>query len=200
MSVANVDTIFHSLGRTSIVPSLVTFLLIFTILFAVLQKTEILGKGKKRYNTIVALCIALMPVVHHAMTCGFGYNLNCNSMINMLARVMPNISVVVIGIVMALLIIGLFGGQAKWGGNTVSGWIALVAFILIGYLFYIETEWGRRHHISNWLRFWGPETTSLIVIILVFAIIIWFITKDDEEESAKDKTNLIKDFGELFKK
>ena len=38
------------------------FLLVFTIIFAVLQKSEILGKGKKQIDAIVGLVIGLMFV------------------------------------------------------------------------------------------------------------------------------------------
>ena len=44
---------------------LIPFILVFTIVFAVLQKTKILGDGKKNYNVMIALVMALAVVIPH---------------------------------------------------------------------------------------------------------------------------------------
>ena len=44
---------------------LLPFLLIFTIVFAILQKTKIMGKERKNYNVVIALVVALSVVIPH---------------------------------------------------------------------------------------------------------------------------------------
>lgn len=54
------------LSHPFFVENLLPFLLVFTLIFAVLQKSEILGKGKRQIDAIVALVIGLIVV-------SFGY-------------------------------------------------------------------------------------------------------------------------------
>ena len=42
---------------------LLPFVLIFTIVFGVLQKTDIFGQNKKNFNAIIALVVALSVVI-----------------------------------------------------------------------------------------------------------------------------------------
>ena len=59
---ANFLGALESWGLTDV---LLPFLLIFTLVFAVLQKTEILGDDKKNFNVIIALVLGLLFVVPH---------------------------------------------------------------------------------------------------------------------------------------
>ena len=54
-----VETLFTS---ALFVETVLPFLLVFTIVFAVLEKTKILGDGQKRVDAIVALVIGLIFV------------------------------------------------------------------------------------------------------------------------------------------
>ncbi|GAG35226.1 unnamed protein product, partial [marine sediment metagenome] len=52
--------VLESWGLTDV---LLPFLLIFVVMFAILQKTRILGEDKKRFNMVIALVIGLMVVI-----------------------------------------------------------------------------------------------------------------------------------------
>ena len=54
------------LSHPLVVGTVLPFVLVFTLIFAILQKTEILGKGKKQIDALVALAIGLIVV-------SFGY-------------------------------------------------------------------------------------------------------------------------------
>ena len=60
-----VETIFTS---DLFIQTILPFLLMFTILFAILQKTKILGDGKKQIDAIVSLVIALIFVAFGSAT------------------------------------------------------------------------------------------------------------------------------------
>ncbi|MBT3721419.1 hypothetical protein HOG47_07255, partial [archaeon] len=52
----------ESLGLLDV---LLPFLLIFTITFAVLQKSKILGDGGRRFNIIIAFVLAMSSIIPH---------------------------------------------------------------------------------------------------------------------------------------
>ena len=54
-----------SLESYGLLDALLPFLLIFTVIFAIMQKTKFLGEGKKNFNVVIALVIALIVVLPH---------------------------------------------------------------------------------------------------------------------------------------
>jgi len=93
---------------------LLPFVLIFTIIFAILQKTDILGKGKKNLNVALALVISLMVVIPHILQYYPDPQYDPVVIIN---SAIPNVSIIIVAVVMILLLIGLLGGEAKWIGG-----------------------------------------------------------------------------------
>ncbi|MBI2652090.1 hypothetical protein HYX00_01375, partial [Candidatus Woesearchaeota archaeon] len=53
------------LDRWRVADVLLPFLLIFVIVFAILQKTKILGDSKKNLNVVVAIVVGLLVVIPH---------------------------------------------------------------------------------------------------------------------------------------
>ena len=183
--------LFQTMESYGLTDALLPFLLIFTILFAMLQKTKILGGGKKNFNVMVAFIIAAMVVIPHITHSYPGqYDL-----VQILNQALPDVSIVVVAVVMALLLIGLFGGEAKWMGGSLSGGVALVAFGIIIYFFGGAAGWWRNITV-NW---WGQDTMTLVIVILVFAIIIWYVTKEDTPaDSASRFRSVLDEFGKMF--
>ena len=162
--------------------ALLPFLLIFVIVYAVLQKSNILGEGKRNFNVVVATVLSLMAVIPHVL----GRYPPGKDVIEIMNNALPQVTVVAVAIIMALLLIGIMGGEAKWMGGSLSGVIALLAFAIIIYVFGAAAEWW-----ENWPQkygWWGSDTSSIIIIILVFAIVIWYITK---EPSKADKAGSV---------
>jgi hypothetical protein len=175
---------------------LLPFLLIFTIVFAIMQKTEILGKGKKNFNSIIALVMGLGIVFPHVM----GYYPSGADPVNIINGALPNVSLVLVIIVAVLLVIGLMGGEVRWLGTSISGWIALIAFFVVIYIFGRASGWGGfQQDMPSWL-WWlsDSDTQAIIIILLVFAILIWFITKDDTQKKSNILTKVTEDIGQLF--
>ncbi|MBI5073475.1 hypothetical protein HZA99_06685, partial [Candidatus Woesearchaeota archaeon] len=65
MAATNFVQLFRTMESYGLTDALLPFLLIFTILFAMLQKTKILGAGKKNFNVMVSFIIAAMVVIPH---------------------------------------------------------------------------------------------------------------------------------------
>ena len=185
---------FQYLEDWGLMDAILPFLLIFTVLFASLQKTRIFGEGKKNFNIIVSAIISLLVVIPH-VTNSYPPGRDVVEWIN---TFFPHFSLVVILILATFLLIGLFGGEASWIGGRISGWIAVLCFALIVYLFGGAAGWWA-YAPDRW-SWWGSGTTSTVIIILVFGIVIWFITHDNEGAEAKEKISFMKELGDVFKK
>ncbi len=172
MAFTNFNDVFASLESMGILDSLLPFFLIFTIIFAILQKTKIIGEGRKNFNVIIALIIALMVVIPHVA----GTYPTSPDPVEVINSAIPNISMVVVALLMLLLLVGVFGKDLNIVGTSLSGIIAVASFLIVVYIFGGSMNWWSGA-VPDFLR--NEETQSLLIIILVFGIIIWFITKDD---------------------
>ena len=191
MATTNFVQLFRTLESYGLTDALLPFLLIFTIMFAMLQKTRILGAGKKNFNVMVAFIVAAMVVIPHIT----GSYPGRYDLVNILNQALPDVSIVVVAVVMALLLIGLFGGEAKWMGGSLSGGVALVAFGIIVYFFGGAAGWWRNITI----KWWGQDSITLVIVILVFAIVIWYVTKEDSPADQASKVmNFAGEVGKLF--
>lgn len=188
MNYLNNDTLQNLVGSQLleiILKILLPFLLIFTIIYAVLIKSEILGK-KKNFSIAVAFVIALLVVVQ-------------GSVVEIINSAIPNVSIVVVAIVMFLIVVGVMGGKVKWIGSSLSGWIALISAAIVLYIFGNSAGWWGKGYYSNpWLNWMNdPTTVSTVILILVFGVIVWFITRDDDTKEKGPK--VMEDLGKLFK-
>ena len=73
------------------------FLLIFTIVYAILERTEILGKAKRQINAIVALVIALIVV-------------GVPAAIGVITKMIPIIAIFIVILLLFMLLFGFIGG------------------------------------------------------------------------------------------
>lgn len=183
--------LFRTLESYGLTDALLPFLLIFTIIFAMLQKTKILGAGKKNFNVMVAFIIAAMVVIPH-ITRSYPSRYD---LVEILNQALPNVSILVVAVVMGLLLIGLLGGEARWMGGSMSGMIAILAFVSIIYIFGGAAGWWK----NIMFRWWDRDIVTLVVVILVFAIVIWYVTKEETpaDQAAKTKS-LFEEVGKLF--
>jgi hypothetical protein len=172
---------------------LLPFILVFTIVFAVMQKMNILGENKKNFNVIIALVLALLFVVPHITG---SYPISYDP-VDIMNQTLPSISLVAVAAIMLMLLMGIFGtgfvGAAK-------PWIALASLIFVGYIFGSALNlWTGPYDIFYW---WTTEVTELLIIILVFGLIVYWITKDSGDKvSMKDAAQGVENFvGKYFKK
>jgi len=192
----NFETFIYQLEAWGVADVLLPFILIFTVVFAVLQKSKILGEGKKNYNTMVALVMGFSVVFPHVLGT---YPPNVDP-VNLINQALPNVSIVLIAIVSLLLLIGIMGGEVRWLGTSASGWVAIVSLIIVVYIFGKAAGWFGQSDYPVWLRWLdNPDTQAMIIILLVFGVIVWFITRDDEAaKNAEGLGKFTEGFGKLF--
>ena len=156
-----------------ILDSVLPFLLIFTVLFAVLQKTKIIGEGRRQFNTIIALVVSLMVVIPHVI----GTYPPGRDVVNIINTALPQVSLLVIVILAALLLIGVFAPGVMFGGTTLG---VLLGLISLGSVIYIFGNAAGVWKATGMFSFLGdPDTQAVILIIVVFAGVIFFITRDE---------------------
>jgi hypothetical protein len=190
----NFEDFFKRLEYYGMLDALLPFLLVFIIIFAMLQKSNILGQGKKNFNVMVAAIIGLLVVIPHVTGTYQKYDV-----VKVMNESLPQVSLIAVAIIMALLLIGIMGGESKWLGGSLSGWIAIIAFGVVIYIFGASMNaWDNVFY--NWFGTNQEDTMSLVVIILIFAIVVWYITRDAAADKGAKGFNLIKEFGDMFKK
>lgn len=169
-----------SLERIGFVDVLLPFLLVFTIIFAILEKTKILGEGKKNMNVGIALIFALMVVIPH-VTGNFPAGFDPVQIIN---AALPAVSLVVVAIVALMILIGVFAHDRMLWGMTAPGWIGFLSIVTIIFIFGSAAGWWQVGFL-DWLdSVFGSDVIAVLIMILVFGIIIAFVTGGGEAEKS----------------
>jgi hypothetical protein len=182
----NLGSFLESYG---VVDVLLPFILVFAIIFAVLQRIKILG-DRKNINGILALVLALLFVVPHITgSYPLGYD-----PVEVMNQTLPSIALVAVAAVMLLILMGIFGADFSASAAPI---IAIVSIVFVVYIFGAALElWNDPSDIFRW---WDAQTTELILIILVFGVIVWFITKEPSSERSQGG-QMLKNIGKLFER
>jgi hypothetical protein len=184
------ESFIRTLESWGLTDVLLPFLLIFTLVFAILQKTRILGQDKKNFNVVIALVMALTVVIPHISN---NYPINYDP-VDIINGFLPGISLILVAVLMLFILVGIWGAEASWAGGSPSAFIALIAAIAVLWIFGASAGWWNGW--SWFIRFFGSDAVSLIIIILVFGIIIWFITKSDSKTTGD---SFVEKLGDMFK-
>ncbi|MBW2970838.1 hypothetical protein KY320_01610 [Candidatus Woesearchaeota archaeon] len=186
----------EALGLTDM---LLPFLLIFTLVFAVLDKAKVFGKEKKNINMIVSLVIALLVVIPHVT----GRYPPGGDVVEIINSAIPNVSVFIVAIVMLLIMIGVFGVNVNVAGTSLGGIVTLLAIIIIGVVFANSAGWFNMR-MPSWLGFLNdPDTQALIVVLLMFGVIVAFVTgggDSGEKNAGKGLTHFFESIGKSLGK
>ncbi|MCF7872557.1 hypothetical protein K9L97_06005 [Candidatus Woesearchaeota archaeon] len=176
---------------------LLPFALIFTIIFATLQKTKILGTEddgktpKKNFNVILSLVMSLAVVIPH-LTNSYPWSWD---VVNIINQFIPRVALLAVVIIMLLLILGLAGKPADFTKEGLGGGFTLFGIIMIIILFLTSTDVLNRTYLPRWLYFlYDAQFQSLIVVLIVFGIIISYITKDDSKKKDSGMKDVLKEW------
>jgi len=188
---------FRSLERWGLTDVLLPFLLIFVIIFAVLQKTKILGESKKNLNVVIAVVVGLLVVIPH-ITGRFPANADPVLIIN---DALPQVSIVLVAVIFLLILIGVFGQDYVMLGVTMPGWITLISLVVILLIFGGSAGWWDAGFGQTLENFFGTEGVAIFIMLITFGIIIAWITSDSKEREERTILNRLgMDFSKLFGK
>src|SRR3989338_5287256 len=171
------------------------FLLIFVIIYAILQKTKILGEAKKNLNIVVAMVVGLLVVIPH-VTGRFPPNADP---VIIIQDALPSISIVLVAIIFLLILIGVFGQEKIFLGMSMPGWIAFFSFAVVLIVFGGAAGWWSGYFGQTLEQFVGAESIAVVIMLLVFGIIIAWVTSDSKESDERSTMKRMGlDFGKLF--
>ncbi len=133
------------------------FLLVFVVVFAILQKTKVLGEGKKQIDALVALVIGLIVV-------SFGYATG------IILSLVPFLAVSVVVIFVFLILYGMVfhGDNFKIEGGLRTGLGILVGIAVVVAVLIASGAWD--YIIENWI--YGGEGGNSIIANVIFIIVI----------------------------
>jgi len=167
-----------SLDRIGFVEVLLPFLLIFTVIYAILDKTKIMGEGKRNMNVAIGFIFALLVVVPHVtgnLPAGYDPVLIINA-------ALPSVSLVVIAVLALMILIGVFAHDRILLGMTAPGWVGLFSIVVLVFIFGSAAGWWDSG-VMNWLEnLFGTDVVAVLIMLLVFGIIIAFVTGGGEHE------------------
>lgn len=171
-NVQNAPQFIAQLEQFGLVDAVLPFILIFAILFTIINKTKVLGE-QKNVHMIVALVISLLVIIPHVL----GTYPPGSDVVSIINTALPNVSLLIVIVVSALILLGIFKPSGISGGG---GFFAFLAVAAVVYIFGLSAGWWGNLGPFNFLA--NPDIQVLLVIILVFAIVIFAITSESPLE------------------
>ena len=163
---------FESIFTTPLGQTVLLFLLIFTIVFAILQKSKILGEGKKQIDALVALAIGLL-------VCGVGYVLQFTQ------QIIPFMAVVMIIILVFLILTAMFWpGEIDMHKNIRTGFGVLVFIVVIIAVLVFTGAWDA---IKQWFGDGQGIASNVILVVIVLAVIAFAYFGGGKEKKEEKK-------------
>lgn len=140
--------------------TILVFVLVFTIIFAVLQKTKILGEGKKQVDALAALAMGLLVI-------GFGYALD------IITRLIPVLGVALVVILVFLILLGIFYKEGSFEiPSGVKIFFGILVFLLVIIaVFYITGTW---EYIIGFFA-GNVVLVSNIILIAIIIAAVWLV-------------------------
>ncbi len=163
------------------------FLLVFALVFAILEKTRILGTEgagekaipKRNLNTLVAFVIGMITIA-------------TNKIVNAINTALPNVVLVIVAFVAFLLMIGIFFGTGEMNfaqqhkkfamGFIVVSLIILVIIVLDSITLASGQSWLDYliEYIGNNAS--GPVVMSILFLIIALVAIVYITTTPKKGE------------------
>src|SRR3989344_6232364 len=145
------------------------FLLIFTVVFAVLQKAQIFGQDKK-VHAIIALVVGLISVTNEFVM----------AKIN---AFLPNVSLLIVIILMFLLLVGALSGSLA---SITGKWAMGVAGVFVLWALIADFV-GPNIGLSNWWYGFSNEAKATAIFIAIIVAVVALFAFGGEGARKKKK-------------
>ena len=140
------------------IETILPFILVFTIVFAILQKSKILGEDKKQIDAIVALVVGLV-VISFAQATGI------------IIQMIPFLAVSLVVILVLMIMIGSFNEGKSFDSTFPKGLrralLAIVIVAVVIAVLYITEGWKYLYDLIL-----VPSNSSIFINIVFIAIVI----------------------------
>jgi hypothetical protein len=157
------------LGAFGFFDVILPFLLVFTITFGVLEKTNIFGPGKKNLNSMVAFAVGFLVVSATQITTAIQLSV-------------PKVAFMLLILISFLLLVGSMLGPQKEGFNLLEHfgklgwpWVAIISVVILA-IFLNSVGW--LEPITSFFNqnLGSPALSTTVFLVVMVTIILW-ITK-----------------------
>jgi len=158
------------------------FLLVFSIVFAILEKTKVFGVEKvdgqtitrKNINAIVAFVMAFFVV-------------GSSKLVGLINTVASQVFLLLLLVILFLMLVGVLQKEGEYELN--EGWrkfLMPVVLIIIVLIFLNALGWLQ--NLYEFLRdYWNSEAVSAVILIILIALFIWWLTKSPSSKKSGKK-------------
>ena len=165
---------------------LIPFLLSFVLIYAILDKTKILGtedgkpdgSPKRSLNSIVSFTVAIFVIGSQAV-------------VGIINQALANIVVVILLVVFFLMTVSIFlkEGQVDLAKDY-KGWMKFfMVLIFIIFLLIFLAAMGWLSVIIDWIKDnWNKDYVATVLFLLAIAAFIFFITREAGVETENKKS------------
>ena len=152
---------------------LLPFLLVFVVVFAILQKSKILGDGKAQIDSLVALVIGLITIT-------FAYQTGI--IVRLMGWLALGVTVILIFLILYGFVAGDLSKAADWMKITFG---ILAGLFTIGVVVYVTGFWSV---VSKWFGDAGKDglITNIILLLLVVGAVVT-VTVTSKKSGSSDK-------------
>ena len=175
-----VISFFDQIGVYDII---LPFLLVFTIVFAILEKTKVLGieeidgkkTTKKNLNAMVAFVTAFLVIAS-------------TQLVAVINQVMANIVLLLILAISFLLLVGVFFGDNEFTLKEFKGWTSFFMFMMfigVVVIFLNALEW--LEPIFDFFRNWNTEWAATIIFLMIILGAIWYVIAEPKPAKTESK-------------
>ena len=172
MTITDVLNAWNQFGVFSYV---IPFLLIFAVVFAILDKTKILGDKNRPLLAIVSASVGLLA-------------LQMDFVSEFFAVIFPRFGIGLSVFLVLVIILGFFFSDSTGKPEGAMKWIGWV--VGIGVAVWALTSWSDWRGYPGWgLNFWLQDYFwPLIIVAAVIGVIAWVVHKDKDERGSPSKS------------
>ena len=191
-----------TLEQLGILDSLIPFAIIFAVIYQVLQQTGIFyepkldkdGKPKagektpaKKVNAVIGMSVALMTVVPHVL----GYYSPTSDPVIIMARIAPEVALIVLALVLASIMAGILGTGANAPSAGIFGKVSKYAgYISLGLIGLVFTGAllppGQLPGFLNFIA--DPFVGALLIAVLFFGGVGYLVVGGGPSDGTGDGT------------
>ncbi len=180
------ETTFRSvltfLQELGVYDVLLPFLLVFTIMFAILEKTKILGTEKidgkeytkKNINAMVAFVAGFLVIAS-------------TQLVSVINETVANVVLVLVLAISFLLLVGVFYGSEEFTLKNSPNWLKFfMVLMFIGVVVIFLNAMGWLGSIFGFFSLWNSEWVASLVMVLVILGFMWFVTNEPRAGGKKE--------------
>lgn len=146
------------------------FILVFVLIFAVLQKTNIFGKESRKYNVIIAMVVGLLFVT-------------ASKLVEVVNKMLPIVAVALAVLLGIFMIMGFFGVKEGGPGARILGIIAGGVAIAVGLAYFLGSSSYSGEIFGDISKFLQPYWSQIIIVGIIIGVIA-FVASGGKKESA----------------